>query len=239
MNEHTEPAVAEDRPGAQPPDQADFTEVFERARRAANRGDQRAQEALKQYLDGHPEAVEHFGDLARIAEEALLENASAGEFLTQEACRRYAAKLREKLNGPAPSALESLAIERVVASWLGLQNVRIARSQARPDFATQKYWDAREEQVYRLYDAAVRSLALVRGPLAEPVQFAARPRIGAPPVPVEDRPQAVVAGGSDVPSWDLVLQPAVAIPVNRVNGVINKVNGHGRLGVPVMAAADT
>ncbi len=226
----------EDKPSTKP---ASFAELFNRARRQANRGDERARAALKQYLDGHPDAVERFGNLARMAEEALLENVSAGDWFVQEAVRRDAANRRKDLAGPAANLLESMAVERAVACWMGLQNVKMSRNQARSDFASLKYWDQREEQATRLYDAALRSLALVRGPLAAPAQpTAVQTGDRGNADHVDDRAhQAVSTANNGAPQHDMGLQPTGAsTPVNHINGMMRKVNGHVR--VPATAGGD-
>ena len=112
----------EEKPSMKP---ESFAELFNRARRRANRGDERARDSLKKYLDGHPDVIERFGNLARVAEETLIDAASGNDWFMQESVRRHAANLRENLSGPSPSVLETLGIERVVACWLALQHVRI------------------------------------------------------------------------------------------------------------------
>jgi hypothetical protein len=242
VEKHNAPAMANDLPLDQPTAaMRPLAELFERARQQANGGDLRAREALRTYLDGHPDAVERLGNLARLAEETMLQNVSGGEWLTQEAVRRDAVRRREALAGPAPTLLETMAIDRVVACWMGMQDVRITRSQARADFATQKYWDQREEQAYRLYDAALRSLALLRGPLADSVRPAAtEDRIPQPSGPGEDSFHRTVPVGNEDALRHGTGSPSAPpdVPVNRINGALRRVNGHGCVLAPAVSGSD-
>jgi hypothetical protein len=139
-----------------------IAEAFDRLRHRANQGDARAREALSKYLDSHPELWSRLGNMARHAELALIEAASGGEWLTAEAIKREAARMRRDLAGPSPSPLELMAIERVVLTWEQLQHVEMGFVQAQQNLGWARYWLQRQQQADRLHREAVKSLLLIR-----------------------------------------------------------------------------
>jgi hypothetical protein len=139
-----------------------FGETFERVKDRANKGDERAREVLKKYLDGHPELVSYIGNMARYAEAELIKTAAGSEWVTGEAIRREAARMRRELTGLTPTPLESMAVERIVATWLQLQHTEMQFVQSQKDLSSAKYWLRRLEVVDRLYRAAIGSLVTLR-----------------------------------------------------------------------------
>jgi hypothetical protein len=156
------PIVPEAQQEQQPTQPLSTAEAFARLRQRANAGDLAAQTALKQFLNANPQLWEQLGNLARHAEMSFVKQLSAGDWLCGEAIRRKASKMRRKLAGPAPTLLEKMAVERIVACWLELQNTAMAclESQRKVDWAS--YWLKRQEQADKLYRAAIKSLALIR-----------------------------------------------------------------------------
>ncbi len=236
-NQQGKPAA--EAPQAPPPATvADFQASFERLRRRANRGNQQARAALIHYLDADPARWATFGNMARHAEMSLIEVITEGEWLAGEAIKREAARLRERLSRPNQSPLEELAITRLVGCWLQVQFVESMCKQAHEDFARAKFWLARQQQVHRLYAQAEKSLLLIRGlsstslpPILVPQAEASKPAMHALNGTAQEKPVA--------PQYDTGLQATEAgVPVNRINGVLNKVNGHGRIWGPAMAGTD-
>ena len=81
--------------------------------------------------------------------------------------------MRRELAGAFPTAVELLAVERVVASWLYLQHVETQCANEDGDVATAKHWLLRQQQAHRIHLGAVKSPMLVRELLPSATQPAA------------------------------------------------------------------
>lgn len=187
-------------------------DALQRVRRRANAGDQRAREVLKKFLDAHPEVWSQVGNLARHAESTLVEAVAEGEWFASEAIKREAASLRKSLAGPSPRPLETMAVERVVLTWLQLQYVESRFTQAQKDLGWAKYWLRRQEQADKLYRSAVRSLALIRELLPKAVDDCRR----------EAQPTSCPSDFGDVP----LIERAAGEPggVNRIAGMLGSLD---------------
>ena len=137
-------------------------QAFERICQRANKGNARAREVLKKRLDHHPELVSGVGSLARAAELEIIKVATCDEWFVGEAVKREMARMRRDLAGPNPTPLETMAVERVVATWLMLQYTEMRFLQAQKDLGWARYWLRRQEQADKLYRAAIGSLVLIR-----------------------------------------------------------------------------
>src|SRR5262245_47942466 len=84
---------------------------------AANRGNISELTALREAFDRYPELIPQLGDLARHAENAVVELAAGPSVLGREAITRQLASMRERLYSPNCSELERLLVDRVVLSW--------------------------------------------------------------------------------------------------------------------------
>ena len=73
-----------------------------------------------------------------------------------------------ELAGPAPTRLESMTIERIIVSWLGLQLAELRILQAQKDLGWARYWLARQAQADKIYRSAIGSLVLIRDLLPAP-----------------------------------------------------------------------
>ena len=96
-------------------------EVLERLQRLVERaegGDESVMPELRAALNANPWVWERYGDLAQQSMAAWLQLIAGSNLLLQESTRRKAEQLRAELAGPAPSPLERLLVERVVACWL-------------------------------------------------------------------------------------------------------------------------
>lgn len=136
----------------------------------AQRGDESALPALREYMK-IPAIVDMLGgDLARQAETSLI-NAAAGKDLSwREALTRKLELLRAELAGPNPTPLERLLVERVVACWLQVHDADMRYAQGQKDctLAWGEYQQRRQDRAHKRYLSAMRTLALVRK-LALPV----------------------------------------------------------------------
>ncbi|MGO8748297.1 MAG: hypothetical protein ACLQNE_20175 [Thermoguttaceae bacterium] len=139
-------------------------------RRQANGGDVQAQAEIRRFLDENPSVWRQIGDLGKHAELNLVRLVAEGEFLLGEAIQRKAAEMRRDLLSPFPSALEIILVERIVATWLHLQWVEMQCSRSLGESTAANLWLQRRSQADRLYQAAVKSLLLVRELLPAEVQ---------------------------------------------------------------------
>jgi hypothetical protein len=55
-----------------------------------------------------------------------------------------------------------MAVQRIVATWMGLQAVESMCAQAQGKFEQARFWLRRQEQAHELYAAAIKSYALIR-----------------------------------------------------------------------------
>ena len=162
--------------GESPPKerQAPFGEVFQRVRDRANRGDVRAQSVLTILLDGRPDICSELGDMAKHAERSLIETITQNDWVVSRAIKLQAAKLRKSFSRPGQTPLEDLAVQRIVACWLQLQFVESKVSQANGELERAKFWSHRQNQAHRLYEAAERSLVLLRSIVSVPTRLRTR-----------------------------------------------------------------
>ena len=137
--------------------------------RRANDGDSGALTDLRKFLDDHPEIWQNIGDLARHAQESMLRAVAGKNQLLTESLRRGAEQLRIDLQGDRPAnPVESLAIERVVAAWTELQFAAAKYPvDAGDNLPMARFVLQLKESTQRRFDAAMRSLLLVREKLAD------------------------------------------------------------------------
>ena len=193
---------------------ADFAELRERA----NQGDPKARAQLKRWLDDHPDVWHEIGNLARHAQMEFIRLVTKGDFLFGEAIRRRADELRRELQGPFPTPLEILVVERIIAAQMQVQHVEGQIALSDGDIPGAKFWLHRQLQANRLLHAATKSLLLIREllpPEGPPVALAATGTADAK-LNGKDRLGIGVNGnGSTHP-------PTPAVPANRINGAAHK-----------------
>jgi hypothetical protein len=134
----------------------------------ARRGRKEILPKLREVLDQHPELWQHFGNLARQAQESWLSLIAGKDLYLAESLRRHLDTMRAELAGPAPSALDRLLVDRILAAHVQLlyfeavdttdpsgENARVAR-----------YRMDRRDQANRHFLSAVKMLATVRNLVA-------------------------------------------------------------------------
>jgi hypothetical protein len=131
----------------------------------AEHGDRTVLPELQEALDEHPCLWQSYGDLALRAEAIWLQMLAPDDLMSAETAERKMESLRAELAGPAPSPLERLLVERVVACWLHVyvadQAVALAwRGAGTP--ATRQAFDRRQDGAQHRYLQALKTLALVR-----------------------------------------------------------------------------
>jgi hypothetical protein len=137
----------------------EFTAIVERA----NRGEAAALKDLRRLVDNSPEIWQTLGDLAGQTESATIALVADGNSLVSESIRRQLEELRTQLGGgTTDNALERLAVERIVQSWLQLQLAERHLLQATPGTPSARFWLQRQAQADRMHQSAMRSLTTVR-----------------------------------------------------------------------------
>jgi hypothetical protein len=140
-------------------------------RRRAERGDTEALFDLN-YLHHNLDhlAVEE-GDLQAQAERAVIKLATT-RFENDAALSSHLAHMRLDLDGPAPSAIDRVLVDRVVTCWLFLSylDARFADAFKEGDVAAQKHLERLVDGANGRYLSAIRTLAQVRRLLVPVVQ---------------------------------------------------------------------
>ena len=130
---------------------------------AANRGDQGSVEALRQWLDDHPETWREAGDLAAHVEKTWLRLAAGGNVLVEESIRREADRVRGELLSTSPSRLrgswstKSSLVGSISSRQRSVRHL-LVRAAPRRDAIT----ISGSERAQRRYFAAIKMLAKVR-----------------------------------------------------------------------------
>ena len=138
----------------------------------ADGGDQAALPSIKQVFDAVPSLWDAFGNIATIAQNALIDLVAGKSIVTREGIRKTMAAMRADVSGPNASPLERLLVERVVACWaLSYQaDLAYADSLTRASPIESEHCQRRQDRAARQYLAALRSLAVVRRLLVPTVQ---------------------------------------------------------------------
>ena len=141
------------------PGRKEFDQLVEKA----NDGDAQAVRDLGRILDECPKIWRLLGDLSAVAGTSFLRVASQGDRLISGSIARYVGKMRKELEGPAPTRLEQLAIERLLLAWVQshyADTVIASLKSASP--GTISMWLKRQSQASRQFDQAMKSLATLR-----------------------------------------------------------------------------
>ncbi|HUE74584.1 MAG TPA: hypothetical protein VMP01_27195 [Pirellulaceae bacterium] len=129
---------------------------------SANAGDESARKKLQETLDTSPDIWKKVGDLAQHAEDALIRRIARDDPFFIECYRRKVAELRAELGG-SEVALEKMAIQRVAISWLELSLIDADNPGGATGTLPQaRFVQSAKSAALRRYDAAVRSLMLIR-----------------------------------------------------------------------------
>lgn len=139
------------------------TEELQALIRRADGGDMSAVPEVRQLLASPGAAALLGGDLARRAEEALLDALCKTRLAARECMLRVMADLRAELAGPNPPPVERLLAERVVACWLHLNSLELsyASKETMPLELAQHYQKC-IDRAHKRYLSALKTLADVR-----------------------------------------------------------------------------
>lgn len=122
--------------------------------------------------------VARASDIGRRAQHLLIDTASAGDPLTQDALSRPLDMMREEIAGENPTPLEVLLTERVVSCWMLVelfdvlmagQLWRDTEKRVAPSYL--KHMIRWQESATRRYLAAIKGLVQVRKLLRPSVQI--------------------------------------------------------------------
>jgi hypothetical protein len=131
----------------------------------AHKGDKDAIPKMRKVLDGAPSLARELLDPAMVAERSAVGLYSSKEdLLAQEAIPRVLQEMRSELEGVAPSPLERLLVERVVATWLQVQcyETLYAQNATKMTMAWGEHHQRRIDRAHNRHLSAVRALAQVR-----------------------------------------------------------------------------
>ena len=130
----------------------------------AHEGDKTVLPALREVLDRIPELARKFVDPADQAERTMVQNYGGDDLLVKEAMPRTLQLMREELAGRAPSPLERLLVERVVATWFQLQYFEClyAQNMGNLTIPQAEFHQKRIDRAHRRHLSAIRTLAQVR-----------------------------------------------------------------------------
>src|SRR5262245_61023892 len=147
------------------PSEEDLVAALRRLAELAQRGDRQAERELGRCLDEHPELWTRCGDVARHALERWTTLLAGPDPLVRASIERQIEALRGELLGEAPSALERLVVERVLAGWVQAYHIDAIFVEVRQEDATAELFrelQRRQDSTQRRYLAAIKCLALVR-----------------------------------------------------------------------------
>jgi hypothetical protein len=131
--------------------------------RRAETGDESALPELRMLL-AEPVWVEILGgDLARRAEDTLLDRFCGKNLCGREAIARKMTDLRAELCGPNPSPVERLLAERAIACWLHLAHAEYAyASKESMSLPLAQHYQKVIDRAHKRYLSALKALADVR-----------------------------------------------------------------------------
>ncbi|HEX5440025.1 MAG TPA: hypothetical protein VFW76_04030 [Ktedonobacterales bacterium] len=129
-------------------------------------GDKAAIPELRAMLDAHPEVVQAEGNLAHIAHLAMIAAVASGDIILSEVLPLRVAQMQTELEGPHPTALESLLCERIATCWLAVYLLDAARIETangeRPPEDVIMQHERMKQNAHKRYIEACLALAKVR-----------------------------------------------------------------------------
>jgi hypothetical protein len=129
----------------------------------AETGDAEATIALRAFLVSHPEIWQRCSDLGSQLFEIWIGRIAQGNALQRESLRLKVEQLKVEHGGPNPTPLERLLVERVLVSWLQVEQISGLAAQL-DGLQQQTAWFLlkRQNQAERQFRNAIETLAMVR-----------------------------------------------------------------------------
>lgn len=143
-----------------------LTSIGDRLRallKLAQNGDDAARAEARELMDANPAAWRGLANLPLQAEHSLIDGVYGEQSLSGAAVHRRLREMRAELAQAGDSALEQLAISRVVTTWLACHLAEIVSAQRTSgSFAQLDFYQRRLTQAQRRHLAAIRTLATLR-----------------------------------------------------------------------------
>jgi hypothetical protein len=133
--------------------------------RLAEKGEENAVPEIRQILNEHPNLAWDFVDLAKVAEDALIEDMTREQDLaTRELMRCQLEAMKAEIAGNEHSPLERLLSERVVVTWLEVQffEALYVRNMRNLTITQAEHHQRRLDRAHRRHLSAIRALAQIR-----------------------------------------------------------------------------
>jgi len=133
--------------------------------RLAEKGKENAVPEIRQILNEHPNLAWDFVDLAKVAEDALIEDMTREQDLaTRELIRCQLEAMKKEIVGNEHSPLERLLSERVVVTWLEVQlfEALYVRNMRNLSIRQADYHQKRLDRAHGRHLSAIRALAQIR-----------------------------------------------------------------------------
>ena len=133
--------------------------------RLAEKGEENAVPEIRRILNERPNLACDFVDLAKMAEDALVEYMTRERDLaTQELMRCQLEAMKAEIAGNEHSPLERLLSERVVVTWLEVQffEALYVRNMRNLSIPQADYHQKRLDRAHRRHLSAMRALAQIR-----------------------------------------------------------------------------
>jgi hypothetical protein len=123
-------------------------------------GDRTVLPAIRQLLDTQPVLWREVDSLAVRVEQAWMELLTGSDLVAQEILLRQLQTLKRELEGPDPTPLERLLVERIAVGWLQVQHADLIAT--RHSQQSETGIQQRQDRVQSRLLAAVKALAQVR-----------------------------------------------------------------------------
>jgi hypothetical protein len=133
--------------------------------RLAEKGEENAVPEIRQILNEHPNLAWDYVDLAKVAEDALIEDMTREQDLaTRELMRCQLEAMKKEIAGNEHSPLERLLSERVVVTWLEVQffEALYVRNMRNLSITQAEHHQRRLDRAHRRHLTAIRALAQIR-----------------------------------------------------------------------------
>jgi predicted transcriptional regulator len=138
----------------------------------AEAGEKGARQELNQaLLKSSPAVIARAADVGRKSQHLLIDTLAGGNPLAEQALSAQLDLMRADLAGEAPTPLEALLVERVVAAWLVHQLLEVLNSaqlwngvskEHRLEHSFLKFYVAWQERAHRQLLSTIKTLAQVR-----------------------------------------------------------------------------
>ena len=174
--------------------------TFEQLVEKAQSGNQQALIELREVLDDRPEIWRSIGDLAEHARLTVIRSISGGNALLFESLIRKCQQMRDEMVGESPSALEELAVDRILAAWLEAEYLELQHPETAAGTLEQaKFIQRAKQSAQKAFDTATKNLiAIRRMQRAEARTGAKRPQKTVPyPVDGNQKVPAPAANGQE------------------------------------------